>query len=118
MDRLWTELPNVMCLHPGWEVLRGRERVMASWNSILRRPLPVKVRDEVVEVFGEVGVVVCVEVLREVELAATNLFVLEQGRWRLAHHQAGLIARGERDDEDDDDEDDDDDEGKPGPLLN
>lgn len=112
MDRLWAELAEPTCVHPGWAALHGRERVMASWRGILRRPLPVRARDEVVTLLGEVGVIVCVEVLPEGELAATNVFALEQGRWRMLHHHAGLVAASlERDDDDDDDEDDEDDEG-------
>lgn len=126
MDRVWADHCELSCVHPGWEVLRGRDRVMASWRGILRRPLPVHSRDEVVSLLGEVGVVVCVEVLPQGELAATNLFVMEQGRWRLLHHQAGLIARSlDREDEDLDDpegEDSDDPDGEPpagsGRLLN
>ncbi|PRQ06023.1 SnoaL-like domain protein [Enhygromyxa salina] len=112
MDRLWADHQEVLCTHPGWTLLRGRERVMASWRGILRRPTPVRFRDEVVELLGEVGVVVCVEVLPEAELAATNVFVLEQGRWRMLHHQAGLIARHV---EPEDDEPEDVDQGR---LLN
>lgn len=111
MDRVWTQTQGAMCLHPGWALIHGRGRVMASWRGILRRPLPVQVRDEIVEVRGDAGVVACVEIVRHVELAATNLFVREDGRWRLLHHQAGLIARSE----DDEDEDEDDEEPR---LLN
>jgi hypothetical protein len=111
MDRLWSEHADSTCIHPGWEALRGRDRVMASWRGILRRPLPVRSRDEVATVLGEVGVIVCVEVLPEGELVATNVFVVEQGRWRMLHHQAGLIARSlERDEESDEEPDEDDDE--------
>jgi ketosteroid isomerase-like protein len=93
MDRVWADHQELLCVHPGWELLRGRERVMASWRGILRRPLPVRAREEVVELLGEVAVVACIEVLPEAELAATNVFVREQGRWRMLHHHAGLIAR-------------------------
>lgn len=115
MDRLWSEHSESTCVHPGWEALRGRDRVMASWRGILRRPLPVRSRDEVATVLGEVGVIVCVEVLPEGELVATNVFVVEQGRWRMLHHQAGLIARSlERDDEPEDETE----ESGGGRLLN
>ncbi|KIG14486.1 Alternative dihydrofolate reductase 3 [Enhygromyxa salina] len=106
MDRLWADHQEVLCMHPGWTLLRGRERVMASWRGILRRPTPVRFRDEVIELLGEVGVVACVEVLPEAELAATNVFVLEQGRWRMLHHHAGLIARSLEREEDEPDEPD------------
>lgn len=106
MDRVWSDHLEILCMHPGWELLRGRDRVMASWRGILRRPTPVSFRGQVVELLGEVGVVACVEVLPEAELAATNVFVREQGRWRMLHHQAGLIARSIADDEGDDEDDD------------
>ena len=106
MDRLWADHQEVLCVHPGWTLLRGRDRVMASWRGILKRPTPVRFRDEVFELLGEVGVVACVEVLPEANLAATNVFVREQGRWRMLHHQAGLIARSrEREDEDEPEDD-------------
>ena len=106
MDRLWAQHQVVLCIHPGWELLRGRERVMASWRGILRRPMPVRARDEVAEMLGEVGVVTCVEVLPQGELAATNVFVREQGVWRILHHHAGFIAKSLADAEEDDDDDD------------
>jgi ketosteroid isomerase-like protein len=114
MDRVWADHRELLCVHPGWELLRGRERVMASWRGILRRPLPVRARDEVVELSGEVAVVACVEVLPEAELAATNVFVLEQGRWRMLHHHAGLIARSLEPDDPDDESEPEPDE----PLMN
>lgn len=119
MDRLWSEHAESTCVHPGWEALRGRDRVMASWRGILRRPLPVRSRDEVATVLGDVGVIVCIEVLPEGELVATNVFVLEQGRWRMLHHQAGLIARSRdlHEDEDSSDEEESEESGS-GRLLN
>jgi hypothetical protein len=114
MDRVWADHRELLCVHPGWDVLRGRERVMASWLGILRRPLPVRARDEVVELMGEVAVVTCIEVLPEAELAATNVFVIEQGRWRMLHHHAGLIARSLEQDESDDEAEPDPEE----PLMN
>jgi hypothetical protein len=114
MDRVWADHRELLCVHPGWDLLRGRERVMASWRGILRRPLPVRARDEVVELLGEVAVVACIEVLPEAELAATNVFVLEQGRWRMMHHHAGLIARSLELGDDDEPESEEPDE----PLMN
>jgi ketosteroid isomerase-like protein len=115
MDRMWSEQAAVTCVHPGWDALCGRDRVMASWRGILRRTIPVSARDEVATVVGEVGVIVCVEVLPEGELAATNVYALEQGRWRMLHHHAGLIARSlERDEDPDEGEDPDDDGEDPG----
>ena len=118
MDRLWSDHLELWCMHPGRELLRGRDRVMSSWHGILRRPAQVRCRDAVVELLGETGVVACVEVLPGVELTATNVFVREQGRWRMFHHQAGLMAPRRERDEDDDDEMDDDGDDNGGRLLN
>jgi hypothetical protein len=43
-------------------------------------------------VFGETAFVTCVEELRDAKLAATNVFTLERGEWRLVHHHAGPMA--------------------------
>ena len=114
MDRVWADLPAVLCVHPGWGLLAGRDEVMASWRAILRRPPLVEARDPIVELREGMAVVVCTEVLQEVELVATTLFVRDQGRWRMLHHHSGLVARKASDLDDDDDDDDD----EPRPLMN
>jgi hypothetical protein len=38
--------------------------------------------------------VVCRELVGGSALVATNLFVLEGGRWRLFHHHSGPVAGG------------------------
>ncbi len=36
MDAVWARRAPVACVHPGWEALVGRDRVMESWRRILR----------------------------------------------------------------------------------
>lgn len=94
MDALWAvELP-VSCIHPGWVALFGREAVMESWSDVLSVPKGVALhaRNERVLLYGDTALVLCEEVLGAAVLAAANLFVREQGTWRLAHHQSGPIA--------------------------
>ncbi|HLJ21273.1 MAG TPA: nuclear transport factor 2 family protein [Stellaceae bacterium] len=93
MDRVWAMETPVLCLHPGWELLRGREAVMESWRRILTNPEAprVVVHEDQAFLFGEVGIVTCEEELDGGSLAATNMFVKEQGHWRLVHHQASPI---------------------------
>ncbi len=96
MDRLWAKKHPVMCLHPGWTLLRGREAVMQSWRDILTgsEAPHVMCHDDEAFVNGDVAIVVCEEELRDGSLAATNLFVREEGNWRMMHHQASpIIAR-------------------------
>ena len=44
--------------------------------------------------YGDTALVLCEEELDGGTLVASNLFVREDGAWRIAHHQAGqLVAR-------------------------
>ncbi len=95
MDRLWAHRAPVTCVHPGWTVLADRDAVMDSWESILGNPDAPRIAcfDERVFLHGDVALVICEEELDGGTLAASNLFVREDGAWRLAHHHAGQIVR-------------------------
>lgn len=94
MEQVWAREAPVLCLHPGWTLLRGRDAVLESWRQILAGPdAPhVACHDDQAFLFGEVGIVTCEEELEGGSLAATNMFVKEDGRWRLVHHQASPIV--------------------------
>lgn len=96
MDGLWAQRVKVACVHPGWQPIRGREQVMASWRAILGQANVPQIRCEeaTAHVLGETAFVLCEEVLGEGRLVATNVFVREEGDWRLVHHQAGPMAPG------------------------
>lgn len=91
MDALWSRSDRVAVIHPGWAGLMGREPVMDSWRLILEAPSSPKIRSVNPEahVYGDFAFVVCYEVLGGGFLIATNIFVREEGEWRLVHHQAG-----------------------------
>lgn len=95
MDVLWSRAVPVTCIHPGWNVLSGREAVMGSWEAILANPEQPRVvaGGAQVQVIGETAIVTCRELVAGSPLAATNVFVREDGRWRLVHHQSGPVAR-------------------------
>lgn len=96
MERLWARSVPVLCTHPGWEPLIGREAVMASWRNILSNPdAPhAMCHDEVAILYGALALVTCEEELGGGHFAATNLFIKEEGAWRLVHHQSGpILAR-------------------------
>jgi len=97
MDALWTRAHPALCVHPGWDVLRGREAVMKSWRRILANPNAPKLEgsDVAVALVGDaVALVTCREGApgRGAGIVATNVFVLEEGQWRIAHHHAGPLA--------------------------
>jgi ketosteroid isomerase-like protein len=99
MDALWARQAPVACVHPGWHALSGRDAVMASWRGILRGPgaPDIACGDATSHVFGESAFVVCDERLPGGVLVATNVFVREEGAWRLVHHHAGPIADADED---------------------
>lgn len=94
MERLWAEDSDVTCVHPGWAVISDRIHVLESWGAILGNPESpgVKCVRPTVHWFGEVACVTCYEVVGNVILSATNIFVQENNRWRIVHHQAGPAA--------------------------
>lgn len=91
MAALWAQRVEVACLHPGWPPLFGREVVLQSWRSILSNPNqpPLQVLQPTVHLLDEAALVVCYEAIEGQYLIASNLFVHEDGAWRLAHHQSG-----------------------------
>ncbi|MGQ9366798.1 nuclear transport factor 2 family protein [Azospirillum sp. ST 5-10] len=94
MDALWARRSPVACLHPGWMPLCGREAVMQSWKDLMTAPVAtmIRARHPSVHLYADTGLVLCEEVLSEAVLMASNLFVREDGEWRLAHHHSGPVA--------------------------
>ncbi|MGH9888203.1 MAG: nuclear transport factor 2 family protein [bacterium] len=98
MDELWLHEDWVRCIHPGWDVLVGWERVRQSFEQIFAstrwlRVIPTAVE---VQIIGEVGMVACAENITstsdgDVGVAvaqATNLFRRTPDGWKLFHHHA------------------------------
>jgi ketosteroid isomerase-like protein len=94
MSDIWARDHLVACVHPGWMALHGREAVIGSWRAILGSPDPPRVHatDAAAIVIGDAAFVTCIEHIGEAELAATNVFAREHGRWRLVHHHAGPMS--------------------------
>jgi hypothetical protein len=123
MDRVWAHEAPCACIHPGWNVLTGRGRVMASWKSIFDGggAPPIQPSNATAHVLGDAAFVVCLENVPGATLIATNLFVREDGLWMMVHHQAAPMARAVApvDVEDDDDTDEtESDPDKGGGMLN
>jgi ketosteroid isomerase-like protein len=93
MDALWSRRVPVTCIHPGWNVLSGREAVLESWEAILSNPEQPRIvaGGAAVQILGDTAIVVCRELVSGNPLAATNIFVREDGRWRIVHHHSGPV---------------------------
>jgi hypothetical protein len=70
--------------------------VLRSWHDILSAPQrpAIQCMDPQAIAFDRAGMVICREVLAGGLLIATNIFVTEQGIWRMVHHQAGPLGPG------------------------
>ena len=93
MEQVWARIAPVTCLHPGWTLLSGREAVLESWRTILANPNQPRIvgGGASVTVFGDAAVVLCREVVSGSPLYATNVFVREEGAWRMTHHHSGPV---------------------------
>lgn len=97
MNAIWAQRAPVICTHPGWRALMGRDAVMRSWRNILSNPgaTAVTYHGDEAFLYGDVAIVICEEELGGGHFVATNVFVREDRAWRIVHHQANpLVARG------------------------
>jgi len=91
VKQTWSRSNQISVIHPGSVALHGYKAVMASWELIFENSgsHDIKCINERVHLTGEFAYVVCNEVFPEGELVATNIFIIENGLWRMVHHQAG-----------------------------
>ena len=94
MDALWARKAPVACIHPGWAPLADRNEVMTSWHAILASENRPVIQCHVAKTFlyGTTAFVICYEEVNNGFLVATNVFVREDGSWKMVHHQAGPTA--------------------------
>lgn len=127
MDELWIKgglARSVVCVHPGWPTLRGRDEVMRSWAMIMANTTYIQfvLTDVELEVSGDTAVLTCVENILtaaddedgEADEAAfagakgvaTNVFRRTGAGWRLwVRHGSPVLSGAEDDDEDPDEPD-------------
>jgi len=123
MDALWARdglAESVVCVHPGWPALRGRDEVMRSWAMIMANTSYIQfvLTDVEVAVAGEVAVVTCVEniitaadddansestAFAGAKGVATNVFRRTEYGWRLWVRHGSPVLDGVGEDAEDDD---------------
>lgn len=97
MSDVWEHSDRVCCTHPGWQRLDGWASVSASFYAIFTGPQPIQfiLTSERAEVVGEVAWVVVDENVLGGDAGATasavNLFVHDDGAWRMVNHAASQI---------------------------
>jgi uncharacterized protein (TIGR02246 family) len=101
MEEVWAHEDWVRCVHPGWDLLTGWQRVRESWEMIFEggQKMRASPSDVWVRAVGDLAVVTCTEnitVFNEAsfdsaQATATNLFVHREDRWLMVHHHASPI---------------------------
>ena len=103
MKRVWLDDERIRCVHPGWELLTGTERVFRSWELIFQNTAEIRfdVSDVDVQIVGSCAFVTAVENIRssaqgsriDARAAATNLFERTADGYRMVLHHASPIAQ-------------------------
>jgi ketosteroid isomerase-like protein len=100
MRDVWEHSARVVCVHPGWPILRGWPAVEESWRRILAGPGRNQfiLTNADVTVDGTIAWVTLDENLvsgaTTGTIAATNVFVRVDGHWRLVlHHGSPVVGR-------------------------
>jgi ketosteroid isomerase-like protein len=99
MDLVWSHSSSAACVHPGWHRLDGWDEIRRSFQNIFAssRPWTVGCEDLRISIVGDAAWVSCVEVIRPfgssrsdaaARMQSTNVFVREDGEWKLLHHHA------------------------------
>jgi hypothetical protein len=98
MELLWAPTGSMICLHPGQGPLTERADILSSWRGILKHPESPKVRCADEWVVGRPGlaIVVCREILADVQLMATNTFGRLSDGWRMVGHHSGPVPSVDR----------------------
>jgi ketosteroid isomerase-like protein len=107
MARVWDDVEpdDVVCVHPGWPMLRGRAHVLRSWSAVMAGTDYIQffLTDVQVSVAADTAVVTCTEnVLTAVTEAAqsggtvvaTNVLRRRADGWRVqVHHGSPVLGQ-------------------------
>lgn len=97
MMAVWARRFPVACIHPTESRLEGRAAIERSWATMFRAAPPLRIELQGMRVVHEGGIAVqTVDEVIHVEgdpqnrppILATNVFMLEDGVWRMTLHHA------------------------------
>ncbi len=98
MAEVWSHGRDVMCIHPGWPILRGWTAVGESWRRIFSGPAENQfiMTNEQLNIAQGVAWMTLDENLMSAvgtgTIAATNIFLRTSGKWKLVHHHGSPVA--------------------------
>lgn len=102
MKEVWRrDDPSALCVHPGWQALKGYEAILRSWSDIFKNSgsLEIKLSDVKAVASTDLAWVSCTENLFSImsegvqvsRVHATNLFKLVNDQWRMIVHHASSV---------------------------
>jgi ketosteroid isomerase-like protein len=103
MSQIWSNTDDVVCIHPGWDILIGWEKVREGWKKIFMEETLLKftIRNPNTIILDDIGIVSCVEeifissrdTISQTFIATTNLFkATEQGIKLFYHHSSPILT--------------------------
>lgn len=99
MAAVWSHGPDVICIHPGWPILRGWTAVEQSWRRIFAGPSSNQfiVTNDQLNIAAGVAWMTLDENLMSAggtgTVAATNIFLKIGGDWKIVHHHGSPVAQ-------------------------
>jgi ketosteroid isomerase-like protein len=103
MRAAWLDDDRIQCVHPGGEILLGRQKVFRTWQAMFEHTESIRfeLSDVQVQVAGDSAWVTLVERIRstaggqqdESVTVATNVLTRTPGGWRLVLHHASPLQR-------------------------
>jgi ketosteroid isomerase-like protein len=101
MDGVWLHMDWVSCVHPGWDLVLGWERVRHTWAEMFDGGQKMRISSDNVNVrvCGDIVWLTCIEnitVFQEdtfasMQAVATNIFLGQTDGYKLIHHHASPI---------------------------
>jgi ketosteroid isomerase-like protein len=98
MAAVWEQSDRVVCIHPGWPILRGWSTIEESWQGIFSGPGRNQFicTNEIVHVDADMAWVTLDENMVDgpntSTVAATNVFSLGPDGWRIIIHHGSPVA--------------------------
>jgi ketosteroid isomerase-like protein len=101
MEAVWSHASWVKCVHPGWELLTGWDKIRESWDNIFHNAgyLRITINNLSIQIQNEFAWVVCTEIIASAHEAnyqtataqATNIYHKVGEAWLLVHHHASPV---------------------------
>lgn len=97
MERVWEHSERVVCIHPGWPILRGWPSISDSWARILGGPgrsqfiltnIAIVIHDDLAWVTLDENLV---DRAATGTIAATNVFSKDGNEWLMVLHHGSPV---------------------------